>query len=149
MMRRMSEMVEPSKEGKILPLLKEQHSKVYDDELDRRYGSTMRINLPFEYGKKLGLGSDCTFARIYMVDDTICISSNRLDYEMETFSPIFFHKYNGDPRSDILHDMIDEVFFILPNGFYGFNVDDDVVFEYVREVPDGMERHVVMKHAKD
>jgi len=149
-MRRMSEMVEPSKSGTIRPLLKDEHSSLYDMELEGRYDDNMRIDIPWEYSQKMGFGHDKTFVHVHLVEDGLMLSSEHQPIDSaETFTPTFRVKNGGSPRSDKLHDMIDDLFIMMPCGYGGFDVGNDITFEYHKQVPDGLERHVMVRHAKD
>jgi hypothetical protein len=154
MMRRMSETVAPSKKGVIRTLKKSEHSSIYDQELADLYESVIRIDIPHEYSQRMGFGHDKHFVRLYQVNGEIWMSTNRLSFpthiaKTEMIVSAYWNKYNGSSRSDKLHTMIDEIFIIVPKNILPFDVGDVVTFEYVREEPEGHERHLVMKHAED
>lgn len=139
-------MVEPSKEGIIRPLEKETHSSIYDDELEGLYDTSKRIDIPFQYARKLGLGIDTTFARVYDNGGQLKVSLLDLEEESEMITPTYWCKYNGNPRSAVLEKLHDDLFIILPTSTTKqFDIGTEVVFEYVREVPESNERYILIK----
>lgn len=142
-------MVAPSEEGVIKPLVQSEHSVMYDEELEGRYDDNMRIDIPFSYSQKMGFGHDKCFVKLYNVDGDVWMSTNDLNFPDEYIVPTFWNKHNGNPRSDNLHDMFDDIFLMVPKDVLPFGVGDKVSFRFVKEVPNGHERHLVMSHAKD